>query len=76
MMTDKYVCDRIHSLYADFRQWGENLDVRQDENNHAWAVDFVYWSNKIRHYLDNEDAAICENNDQCLSLGIDFGQFR
>lgn len=76
MLTDKIVCDQIHSLYPDFGQCGKNMEVSWDENNNAWAVDFEYKDNKIRHYLDNEDAAACVSSDQCVGLGIEFGQFR
>ena len=47
-----------------------------DNKNQAWAVDFEYKGNKIRHYLENEDAAACVIEDQCVGLGIEFGQFR
>lgn len=76
MLTDKVICDQIHSIYPDFGQCGENFNVSWDENNNAWAVDFEHNGNKIRHYLDHEDAAACVNRDQCVGLGIEFGQFR
>ena len=76
MLTNQIVCDRLHTLYPDFGQCGASLDVNWDQNNQAWAVDFEYKGNKIRHYLANEDAAACVINDHCVGLGIEFGQFR
>jgi hypothetical protein len=76
MLTDKEVCNQLSSLYPDFGTCGDNLDINWDESNKAWAVDFEYAGNQIRHYLDNKDAAACVLNDQCIGLGIEFGQFR
>lgn len=76
MLTDKEICNQISSLYPDFGTCGDSLDINWDESNKSWAVDFEYAGNKIRHYLDNRDAAACVINDQCVGLGIEFGQFR
>jgi len=29
----------------------------------------------MRHYLEEKDAAACLEGEQCIGLGIDFGQF-
>ena len=76
MLTDKKICRQLSSLYPDFGDCGDSLDINWDENNKAWAVDFEYAGSKIRHYLENKDAAACVINDQCIGLGIEFGQFR
>ena len=76
MLTNKQVCDQLASIYPDFGQCGQTLDVNWDDKNQAWAVDFEYKGNRIRHYLENEDAAACVIEDQCVGLGIEFGQFR
>ena len=76
MLTNKQVCNRLSSLYPDFGQCGENLDVNWDEDNQAWTVEFKYNGGKIRHYLEDEDAAACIIEDQCVGMGIEFGQFR
>ena len=76
MLTNKQVCDQLSSLYPDFGQCGENLDVNWDGDNQAWAVEFEYNGSKIRHYFENEDAAACIIEDRCVGMGIEFGQFR
>ena len=76
MLTNKQVCDQLASMYPDFGQCGEDLKVNWDNNSGAWTVDFGYKGQRIRHYLDNEDAAACIIKDQCVGLGIEFGQFR
>lgn len=30
---------------------------------------------RIKHYLENEDAADCVIGEKCVGLGIEFGQF-
>jgi hypothetical protein len=30
---------------------------------------------RIKYYLENEDAAPCLEDKQCIGLGIEFGQF-
>jgi len=76
MLTNKQVCDQITAMYPDFGHCGETLDVSWDSGNQAWVVDFEYRGNKIRHFLENKDAADCIHGDQCVGLSIEFGQFR
>jgi hypothetical protein len=76
MVTIQELCNQLTSLYPEFGTCDDNMDVSWDENNQAWAFAFEYRGNKIRHYLDNKDAAACLIKDQCVGLGIEFGQFR
>ena len=75
MLSKEHVCERIASLYPDMGHCGDNLKVHWDGENQAWAVDFELHGQKIRHYLENEDAAACILHRQCIGLGIEFGQF-
>jgi hypothetical protein len=76
MLTGNDVCNQLTSIYPDFGSCGDEMVVKWDKKKQAWAVDFEYGGSKIRHYLENEDAAACLIKDQCLGLGIEFGQFR
>ena len=76
MLTNKQVCDRLSAIYPDFGQCGENIDVDWDQENQAWAIDFGYDGYRIRHYLENEDAAVCIIDNRCVGMAIEFGQFR
>lgn len=76
MLTRQQICDRVSSIYPDFGRCGDSLEVNWDENNKAWAVDFEHNGRKIRHYLENKDAADCIIEKQCVGMGLEFGQFR
>ena len=75
MIENRQVCEEIERLYPDMGSCGEGLDVKWDAENQAWAVDFHLNGEKIRHYLENQDAAACILGHQCLGMGIEFGQF-
>ena len=74
MLTNKQVCDQLSSLYPDFGFCGQDLKVKWDNQNRAWVVDFVHDGRNRRHYLENEDAAACIDQKQCVGMGIEFGQ--
>lgn len=76
MLTNEQICNQLSLMYPDFGQCDENLSVSWDKANRAWVVDFVYDGNKIRHFLEDEDASNCINEDRCLGMGIEFAQFR
>ena len=75
MVSHTDVCDRIVRLYPDMGQCGDDISVTWDRENEAWAVDFVIDGQPVRHYLENDDAAACIFGEQCIGLGIEFGQF-
>ena len=76
MLSKKQVCDQLSSMYSDFGVCDINLAVEWDQENNAWLVDFEHNNNRIRHYLENEDAEACVIQHQCVGMGIEFGQFR
>jgi len=39
------------------------------------AVNLCFTVHRIKHYLADEDAALCLEGKQCVSLGLEFGQF-
>ena len=75
-MFDKaQLCEKLHEIYPEIGECDIDLNVNWDAGKNAWAVDFSKNGNKIRHYLENEDADLCLDREQCLNLGIEFGQF-
>ena len=52
-----------------------DLIVNWDKERNAWACDFKKGVHRIKHYLEDEDAAACMEGNQCFSLGLEFGQF-
>lgn len=75
MISKEALCQKIHDLYPQIGECDVDLNVAWDEERNAWAVDFKKGVHRIKHYLENEDAAACMDGNQCLSLGLEFGQF-
>ncbi len=75
-MFDKAeLCNKIHEIYPQLGECDIDLKVAWDEDRNAWAVDFKKGVHRIRHYLEDKDAGQCMDRKQCVSLGIEFGQF-
>jgi len=75
-MYDKAeLCNKIHEIYPQIGECDIDLKVSWDEDRNAWAVDFKKGVHRIRHYLEDKDAWQCMDRKQCVSLGIEFGQF-
>jgi hypothetical protein len=75
MVNKDELCDKISDIYPELGSCDQKLMVSWDNTNNAWAVDFEVRGEKIRHYLENSDAAACMLNSQCVGMGIEFGQF-
>ena len=75
MVNKSALCNKISAIYPELGSCDQALAVNWDETNHAWAVDFELKGEKIRHYLEDSDAAACMLNGQCVGMGIEFGQF-
>ena len=76
MLDKAKLCDKIREMYPGMRDCDKGLNVDWDPERDAWAVDFNKGPFRVRHYLENEDAAACLNDGQCVGLGIEFAQFR
>ena len=75
MVSKEALCDKIHELYPQIGECNIDLNVNWDEEKKAWAVDFKKGVHRIKHYLEDADASACMDGNQCLSLGLEFGQF-
>jgi hypothetical protein len=69
------LCNKIHEMYPEIGECDKDLNVAWDSERNAWEVNFIKNGNRIRHYLEDEDAAPCMEGKQCFGLGIEFGQF-
>ena len=76
MLDKAKLCDKIREMYPDMGVCDKDLNVDWDSEKQAWVVDFNKGPFRLRHYLDDEDADACLDRDQCVSLGIEFAQFR
>ncbi len=75
MVSKESLCKKIHELYPQIDECDIDLNVNWDKERNAWAVDFKKGVHRIKHYLEDEDAAPCMEDKQCIGLGIEFGQF-
>jgi hypothetical protein len=75
MYTREEICNKIHEMYPQIGECDIDLNVAWDEEKSAWAVDFQKGVHRIKHYLEDEDAALCMEGKQCVRLGLEFGQF-
>ena len=75
MYNKETLCDKIHEIYPEIGECDIDLKVHWDEGKNAWQVDFSKDGQQIRHYLEDGDAAACLTKEQCIGLGIEFGQF-
>jgi hypothetical protein len=69
------LCDKIHEIYPEIGECDKDLNVAWDNEKNVWEVSFIRNGHRIRHYLENEDASPCMEGNQCIGLGIEFGQF-
>lgn len=76
MLYKAKLCDKIREIYPEMGGCDTDLNVNWKAEQKAWAVDFTKGPHRIRHYLENADAAACLKEQQCIGLGIEFGQFR
>lgn len=76
MLDKAKLCDKIREMYPDMGVCDKDLNVNWDPERKVWAVDFNKGPHRIRHYLEDQDAAACLDGRQCIGLGIEFAQFR
>jgi hypothetical protein len=75
MVNRDKLCKKISDIYPELGSCEQDLIVNWDDINNAWAVDFELKGEKVRHYLEDSDAAACMLGRQCVGMGIEFGQF-
>jgi hypothetical protein len=69
------LCNKIHEIYPEIGVCGKDLNITWDIEKNVWEVHFKKDEHRIKHYLEDEDASACMEGDQCIGLGIEFGQF-
>ncbi|BBO69479.1 hypothetical protein DSCA_34090 [Desulfosarcina alkanivorans] len=75
MVNRSELCEKISEIYPQLGSCERNMVVQWDAANRAWAVDFELGGEKVRHFLEDADAAACVLGRQCVGVGIEFGQF-
>ena len=75
MVNKAELCKKIMGIYPELGSCDRNLMIDWDEKTNTWAVDFELKGQKVRHYLEDADAAACMLDKQCVGMSIEFGQF-
>ena len=69
------LCNKIHEMYPEIGECDKDLKVAWDSEKNVWEVRFKKDEHRIRHYLEDGDAFPCMEGNNCIALGIEFGQF-
>lgn len=76
-MIDKAeLCEKIRELYPDIGECGIDVNVDYDQGQKAWVVDLKKDRHELKHFLEQEDADLCMDGKQCVSLGLEIAQLR
>jgi hypothetical protein len=75
MYTNQELCEKIQQLYPEIGRCGIDLQVTWDPAQKVWTIDFKKGERHLRHYLEQQDASACMQDEKCVGLGIDLGQF-
>jgi hypothetical protein len=76
-MYDKNeLCKKIIELYPDIGECGIDVNVDYDAEQKTWVVDLKKDHHKLKTFLEDNDAELCMEGRQCVSLGIEIAQLR
>jgi hypothetical protein len=50
--------------------------VDYDQAKKVWVVDLKKDRHELKHHLEQEDADLCMEGKQCVSLGLEIAQLR
>lgn len=76
MKEKKELCNKIKSIYPDIGECGIDVDVDWDDAQNSYVVDLKKDNQELKHYLSEEDANLCMDGKQCISLGLEISQLR
>jgi hypothetical protein len=76
MIEKAELCEKIRELYPDIGECGIDVDVDYDQAKKVWVVDLKKDRHELKHHLEQEDADLCMEGKQCVSLGLEIAQLR
>jgi hypothetical protein len=76
MYDKKALCDKIRELYPDIGECGIDVDVNYDEDQKSWTVKLKKDHIELKTFLEDEDANLCMDGKQCVSLGLEIAQLK
>lgn len=75
-MNKKELCDKIRTLYPDIGECGIDVNVEYDDTNDRWTVHLKKDKKELKTFLEPDDAGLCMEGKQCVSLGIEISQLK
>jgi hypothetical protein len=76
MYDKKELCEKIRELYPDIGECGIDVDVDYDEAQKSWTVNLKKDQIQLKHFLEDQDAELCMEGKQCMSLGLEIAQLK
>jgi hypothetical protein len=76
MYDKKELCKKIMELYPDIGECGIDVDVEYDEEQKSWTVNLKKDHIELKTFLENQDAELCMDGKQCMSLGLEIAQLK
>ena len=76
MYDKKELCEKIRELYPDIGECGMDVDVGYDEAQKSWTVNLKKDQIQLKHFLEDQDAELCMEGKQCMSLGLEIAQLK
>lgn len=76
MFQPNELCDKIRVIYPAIGECGINVDVEYDKSQDKWKVHLKKDDKELSTYLDDNDAKLCMEGKQCVSLGIEINQLQ
>lgn len=76
MPSKEDLCNKIKSIYPDIGECGIDVKVDYDEAKGAWVVDLKKGGQRLKTYLETEDADVCMSGKPCIGLGVQIAQLR
>jgi hypothetical protein len=76
MIDKNELCRKITEIYPDIGECGIDVKVDFDEPSGRWTVNLKKDSQALKTYLEEDDAQLCLQGKQCVSLGLEIGQLR
>ncbi len=75
-MIKNEMSKKIIELYQDIGERGTEVKVDYDLEQKTWVVDLKKDHHKLKTFLEGNDAELCMEGKQCVSLGIEIAQLR
>jgi hypothetical protein len=76
MHTREELCSKIRQVFPDIGACNIDVNVEYDKAKKAWAVDLKKGGHQLKTYLEDNEADLCMDGKQCVSLGLQIAQLR